>query len=39
MSEPVGRLGDMIFLVHTAILLVAVVIIAMALTPLVADAA
>ncbi len=29
----------MIFLVHTAILLVAVVIIAMALTPLVADAA
>lgn len=37
MSAPIGRLGRMIFLIHTAVLLVALVFIAMTFTPLVAD--
>lgn len=38
MSVPTGRLKDMIFLAHTAVLIVALVFIAMTFTPLFADA-
>lgn len=37
MSEPTGRLKDMIFLIHTAILLVSLIFFAMSVAPVVAE--